>query len=217
MVADAILDCSARGDVVLDGFLGSGTTVIAAERTGRRCYGMEIDPVYVDTIIRRWQAFTGDNARHAASAEVSRKSKTPRVRLMTDELNDNYPVGYRNPPRHTRFKKGQSGNPKGRAKGSKNLATLIMSVVNERVPIVENGKRRKITKLEAMTKQLANRGAQGEPKATQLLLGMLQLYEERGGTAPQTTAVGEADREVMALLFARIRRMEESHEIADPV
>ena len=45
MIADAILDCSARGDIVLDGFLGSGTTVIAAERTGRRCYGIELDPV----------------------------------------------------------------------------------------------------------------------------------------------------------------------------
>jgi len=67
MVADAILDCSARGEIVLDGFLGSGTTVIAAERTGRRCYGLELDPVYVDTIIRRWQVLTGGSARHAAS------------------------------------------------------------------------------------------------------------------------------------------------------
>ena len=67
MIADAILDCSVRGDIVLDGFLGSGTTVIAAERTGRRCYGIELDPGYVDTIIRRWQALTGGSARHAAS------------------------------------------------------------------------------------------------------------------------------------------------------
>ena len=52
---------------MLDGFLGSGTTVIAAERTGRHCYGLELDPAYVDTIIRRWQALTGDNARHSAS------------------------------------------------------------------------------------------------------------------------------------------------------
>jgi DNA modification methylase len=67
MVADAILDCSSRGDIVLDAFLGSGTTVIAAERTGRRCYGLELDPGYVDTIIRRWQALTGEGARHAMS------------------------------------------------------------------------------------------------------------------------------------------------------
>jgi DNA modification methylase len=64
LVADAILDCTARGDVVLDGFLGSGTTVIAAERTGRRGFGTELDPAYVDTIIRRWQKLTGDFARH---------------------------------------------------------------------------------------------------------------------------------------------------------
>jgi DNA modification methylase len=67
LVADAILDCSARGDIVLDAFLGSGTTVIAAERTGRRCCALELDPGYVDTAIRRWQAFTGDKARHAAT------------------------------------------------------------------------------------------------------------------------------------------------------
>ena len=67
LVADAILDCSARGDIVLDGFLGSGTTVIAAERTGRRCYGLELDPAYVDTIVRRWQALTRGAARHTAS------------------------------------------------------------------------------------------------------------------------------------------------------
>jgi DNA modification methylase len=67
MVADAILDCSARDDIVLDAFLGSGTTVIAAERTGRRCHGMELDPAYVDTSVRRWQKLTGGRARHAAS------------------------------------------------------------------------------------------------------------------------------------------------------
>ena len=67
MVADAVLDCSARGDIVLDAFLGSGTTVIAAERTGRRCRGLELDPGYVDTIVRRWQALTGGSARDASS------------------------------------------------------------------------------------------------------------------------------------------------------
>lgn len=55
MVADAILDCSRRRDIVLDVFLGSGTTLLAAERTGRVCYGMEIDPLYLDTAIIRWQ------------------------------------------------------------------------------------------------------------------------------------------------------------------
>lgn len=69
LVADALLDTSARGEVVLDPFLGSGTTLIAAERTGRTCYGLEIDPLYVDTIIRRWQRYSGEIAMHAASGK----------------------------------------------------------------------------------------------------------------------------------------------------
>jgi DNA modification methylase len=67
LVADAIMDASARRDIVLDGFLGSGTTVIASDRTGRRCFGLEIDPLYVDTIVRRWQQHTRDRAVHASS------------------------------------------------------------------------------------------------------------------------------------------------------
>jgi DNA modification methylase len=69
LVADALLDCSARGDFVLDAFLGSGTTLIAAERIGRICHGIEIDPLYVDTAIRRWQRYTGDHAIHAVSGK----------------------------------------------------------------------------------------------------------------------------------------------------
>jgi hypothetical protein len=69
MVADAILDCTSRGDIVLDGVLGSGTSVIAAERTGRRCFGLELDPLYVDTIVKRWQAYTGEQARLASSSK----------------------------------------------------------------------------------------------------------------------------------------------------
>jgi DNA modification methylase len=65
LVADAIMDCTNRRDLVLDAFLGSGTSVIAAERTGRRCYGMELDPIYVDVIVRRWETFTRQTAYHA--------------------------------------------------------------------------------------------------------------------------------------------------------
>lgn len=67
MVADAILDCTARGDVVVDAFLGSGTTLMAAERVGRVCCGIEIDPLYVDVAIRRWQKYTGEAAIHSDS------------------------------------------------------------------------------------------------------------------------------------------------------
>lgn len=70
MVADAIRDCTKRGAIVLDPFAGSGTVFIAAEKTGRQAYGMEIDPLYVDTAIRRWQGYAHADAVHAASGET---------------------------------------------------------------------------------------------------------------------------------------------------
>jgi DNA modification methylase len=62
LIADAMRDCSRRGDIVLDPFTGSGTTILAAERVGRRAYGLEIVPLYVDVAVRRWQAFTKRDA-----------------------------------------------------------------------------------------------------------------------------------------------------------
>jgi DNA modification methylase len=70
LVADAMKDCTRRGDVVLDTFSGSGTTILAAERVGRRAYALEIDPAYVDVAIRRWQAFTGKDAIHVESGQT---------------------------------------------------------------------------------------------------------------------------------------------------
>lgn len=70
LVADALLDTTRRGDVVLDPFLGSGTSLIAAEKVGRVCFGLELDPLYVDLIIRRWQTWSGVNAVHAITGEL---------------------------------------------------------------------------------------------------------------------------------------------------
>jgi DNA modification methylase len=81
LVADAILDSTRRNDIILDPYLGSGTTILAAERTGRRCFGIEIDPLYVDTAIARWEKMTGQQARNAdgvtfAQVKLSRSSST---------------------------------------------------------------------------------------------------------------------------------------------
>jgi DNA modification methylase len=70
LIADAIKDCTARGDLILDPFLGSGTAVIAAERSGRMCYGLDLDPLYVDTIIRRWQRQTKLDALHVETGKT---------------------------------------------------------------------------------------------------------------------------------------------------
>ena len=70
LVADAMKDCSRRGDIVLDPFCGSGTTILAAERVGRVGYGLEIEPRFVDVAIRRWQEFTRRDAVHAMTGQT---------------------------------------------------------------------------------------------------------------------------------------------------
>jgi DNA modification methylase len=70
LVADAIKDCTRRGDIVLDTFCGSGTTILAAERVGRRACAVELEPRFVDVAIRRWQSFTRRDAVHAESGRT---------------------------------------------------------------------------------------------------------------------------------------------------
>ena len=70
MVRDALLDSTRKGDVVVDLFLGSGTTLLAADMTGRKCRAIELDPLYCDVAIRRWEAFRGEEARLASSGRT---------------------------------------------------------------------------------------------------------------------------------------------------
>jgi DNA modification methylase len=95
MVADAIKDASRRSDLVLDPFAGSGTTIIAAEKTGRRAYALEIDPKYVDVIIRRWQALTGKEAILEATATSFEDTLEHQHREPTTEPNTQlHPAAY---------------------------------------------------------------------------------------------------------------------------
>jgi DNA modification methylase len=70
MFADAIMDCTNRGGLILDPFVGSGTTILAAEKTGRRAYAMDLDPKYVQTAIRRWERYTGKKAVLAETGQT---------------------------------------------------------------------------------------------------------------------------------------------------
>ncbi|MBL0001772.1 MAG: site-specific DNA-methyltransferase [Sphingomonadales bacterium] len=70
MVADAILDVTHRGDIVLDPFMGSGTTIMAAEKTGRRAFGIELEPRFVDLAVRRWEMATGKRAVRIPASEI---------------------------------------------------------------------------------------------------------------------------------------------------
>jgi hypothetical protein len=88
-----------------------------------------------------------------------------------------YEVGYGRPPAEYRFQKGVSGNPKGRCKGKRNFATVFMKAMTKSVIITENGKRRKVSKLDAAVTQLANEAARGDKKAIQLAFSLLQMLE----------------------------------------
>jgi DNA modification methylase len=88
LVADAIRDCSKRGDLVLDPFCGSGTILIAAERTGRKARALEIDPAYVDVAIRRWEALTGKSATLVSGEtfEEITEQRTAAVQILQAEV-----------------------------------------------------------------------------------------------------------------------------------
>ena len=113
-------------------------------------------------------------------------------------------VGYRKPPEHTRFKKGQSGNPKGRPKGTLNLATVLARTLREKVVINEHGQRRVITKLEAAIKQLVNKAAGGDLAALRQLSALVQSAEEQATQSPTANcALDEDDQNVIKGILER--------------
>ena len=114
-----------------------------------------------------------------------------------------YEVGYGKPPRNTQFKKGQSGNPRGRPSGSKNLATLVSVALNEPVIVVENGGRRKITKREAIIKQLVNRSTKADWRAIRILLDIVWEIESRVEPETRESSFSAADEKVIEQIKAR--------------
>ena len=95
-----------------------------------------------------------------------------------------FDVGYGKPPESTRFKKGESGNPRGRPKGRKNWITQADRILNEKVTVNENGRRTTITKFEAAVKQLVNKAASGDHRAIQELLALQRSISMPGGKMP---------------------------------
>lgn len=115
-----------------------------------------------------------------------------------------YDIGYGKPPKGTRFKKGRSGNPKGRPKGRKNFATILVEELSEKLTIKEAGKARKVTKLEAVTKQLVTKAINGDPRALAELLRQIQAHwpKEPDGAAAELPA----SEEDLAILNDFMRR-----------
>ncbi len=137
---------------------------------------------------------------------------------MTQNDNDGngggYKVGYGRPPQASRFKKGQSGNPKGKAKGTKSLAETILGAANTVITITESGKRRKVTKLEAALMQISNRAAAGDLRAANLLLAIAPAAEAKVEGRQTDQPANESDKDILRAFALRIKNFKEddSHE-----
>ena len=128
---------------------------------------------------------------------------------MAKQKKDNN-IGYGKPPRHTRFTKGQSGNPKGRPKGTKNLSTILQKAARERVTVNSRGRTVVMTKLEAAMHQLANKAANGDLKAIHAFMHWHQVFQESEQAFAPASSWTEKEIPAMESILRRIR------EPADP-
>lgn len=128
-----------------------------------------------------------------------------------------YEVGYGKPPKATQFHKGESGNPKGRPKGRRNLATELHLALNEEVTVVENGTRRRRTKRAILCRQLANRSAAGDLAALRLLLPLIAQAEAAEASLTNADAPfdPELERTLTKTLFARLSGLNHDSEAED--
>jgi hypothetical protein len=118
------------------------------------------------------------------------------------ETKRDYKIGYGKPPRGRPFQKGQSGNPRG-----KNLSALLIAALNEPAYVTIDGKRRKITKREAIVTQMVNKSAKADLRATKMLYDMMKEVEQKAGAAaPEPAKLTAPDREVVDQFVARLRR-----------
>jgi hypothetical protein len=102
---------------------------------------------------------------------------------MSTHDDPDYEVGYGKPPQSTQFKKGRSGNSKGRPKASKNVGTMLEEIFFRKIPITENGVRREVTILEAIFRQVANGAAKGEVRHVDRVLKLLPMLQDAPAAA----------------------------------
>ncbi|QWE17157.1 DUF5681 domain-containing protein [Polynucleobacter sp. AP-Nino-20-G2] len=121
--------------------------------------------------------------------------------------NGDYNVGYRRPPKTTQFKKGESGNPKGRPKGSRSLQTILVEELKSSVTIHENGRSKTVKKGEVIAKQMVNKAMAGDHKAAHLVLGVSQQQEYQDALKESTAidTVAQEDQVVMQSIMERMK------------
>jgi hypothetical protein len=112
---------------------------------------------------------------------------------------------YQRPPRKGQFKSGQSGNPHGRPKNSKNLKTYVDKHLTTPITVVENGRSRKIPRVEAIAIQLVNMAAKGDPKGLAAVMSLTREHDSAAGDSQSSTLSRAEDEMVTAGIIARIR------------
>lgn len=130
---------------------------------------------------------------------------------------DDYEVGYKKPPKATQFTKGQSGNPSGRPKGTRNWATTMHAALEQKVTINENGRQRQISKLEAATMQLVNKAAAGDAHSIRLMMQLMPSMEAVMNKTGATALSNEQDRKVLDEMLKRIQAPTSEVIKADPL
>jgi uncharacterized protein DUF5681 len=126
-------------------------------------------------------------------------------------MKDDYAVGWGKPPKHTQFKKGRSGNPKGRPAGRRNFKTDLVEELGTRVEVKERGRKRLLTKQQVIVKQLITRCANGDPAALgRLLPVLLQLEQGAAESAPNAPSSSTVDPEMLERWAKRLLARNES-------
>jgi len=137
------------------------------------------------------------SSKRLPAAEPKRPARSPGA--------DNT-VGHGRPPKHTRFSKGRSGNPKGRPKGSKNLSTVIMDAARDKVTANIGGKQRQISKLQATAMQLATKAAGGDQGSIARFLDWVDEIEVRStASRPVQFPFSQEDLQVLRLTYERMQ------------
>ncbi len=142
-------------------------------------------------------------------------AKKKRIKIDREKLsqNDDDKVGPGKPPRRTQFKKGQSGNPGGRPKGSRNLDKLIMEAAERRIPVNIDGKLRRISMVQASVWNLAIQAARGDQRATAAFLDRIEEIQARAEAArPTEYPLSDADLEVIRTVYDRLKKPAKGQE-----
>jgi hypothetical protein len=189
--------------------------LVAAQKTARRGYLIELDPLYVDLIIRRFEQLTGEMAVHAESGSTFIQIQTERAsedaaapevmaalggRIVVGE----YDVGWGKTPVGNRFKKSQSGNPKDRTRGTRNLQTDLKEDLGEKIVVQQGGQTIRISKPHALVKALIAKSVTGNTRAIQILINMMHRKTADDDIAKEAPMLSAEENELWQGLLKEV-------------